>query len=207
MALMMLCWQGSAGAWELPSLRGSMRFLSEIILPVGEVSRSTASSSASDARRKARKAVSNDDAPPPADPVLTPDGDAAEGVLLQRPSSGATDHRLRARARLQGAEQGDIPLQVAPIVAEPGSAEARRENMSRNIEKAQGYSGGGSGRGGKAGTFVSVGTAVGVPGPDGVLVVSCDTTSNAAGRIGNDDVSGSTFNLVLNGKLVRARCK
>jgi hypothetical protein len=209
MALSLLGLHGSAVAFELPFWHGYKRFLSEIILPAGQPSRSSASSAsmgASEARRKAIRYSSDETPTAPADPVPPPVEDSGDAAMFPRAPGPATENRLRARDRLNGT-QGGNQVQLAPITAEPGTPEARRENMNRNLDKAQGYSSGNTSRGGKAGTFISLGTAVGVTGPDGVLVVSCDATNNAAGRIGNDDGPGGTFDVVLNGKLVRARCK
>jgi hypothetical protein len=205
-ALSLVLLHGHVLAFEFPFWHGYKRFSSEIIMPSIEPSRSSASVGASEARRKARRSAADEVTVTPAEPVSPPPEEVGDPAMFPRPPAAATDNRLRARDRMNG-NLGGSSVQLAPITAEPGTPEARRENMNRNIDKAQGYSGGTSARGGKSGTFISLGTAVGVAGPDGVLVVSCDATNNAAGRIGNDDGPGGSFDVVLNGKLVRARCK
>jgi hypothetical protein len=207
MALTLLLLHGQVLAFELPFWQGYKRFLSEIIMPSGELSRSSTSVGASEARRKARRAVSEDVATEtPVEPVPPISDESTDAAMFPRPPAPATENRLRARDRLNG-NMGGTQVQLTPITADPGTPEARRENMNRNIDKAQAYSGSNGTRAGKSGTFISLGTAVGVAGPDGVLVVSCDATNNAAGRIGNDDGPGGTFDVVMGGKLVRARCK
>lgn len=205
----MLLLHGTSAAFELPFWNSFKRFRSEIILPQSEPSKSRSSVNARNTRTKAQRYIAEEtDATPPApaDGTLPPPDERGEAAMFPRAPSAASESRLRARDRMNGTQSG-VVMQLAPVSAEPGSAEARHENVTRNIEKAQGYSGGGSARGGKAGTFISLGTAVGVPGPDGVLVVSCDATNNAAGRIGSDEAPGNAFDVVVNGKLVRARCK
>jgi len=204
MAIFLL--HGTAHAFDFSFWNSVKRFHSEIILPQSEPQKSSSSRNAKDSRRKAQRYIVEEPAAVPTESEMPIPEERSDAAMFPRAPSAASESRLRARERMNGTQPG-VLLQLAPVATEPGSAEARHENVTRNIEKAQGYSGGNGTRGGKAGTYISLGTSVGVPGPDGVLVISCDPTNNSAGRIGNDDGPGSAFDLVLNGKVVRARCK
>lgn len=194
----------AGGSWWPMGWKG-WKFSSEIIVPVGGATRGTASS-ASEARKKARASVVEPAPPLPATIIAEPVEE--EDGVLSRPSRGMpTDNRARALDYSRGLDPDRPAVIVVPGEPAPGSMESTREGVERNLGRARQYSEGATGSGAKAGTYVKIGTAVGVVGKDGVVVMVCDETNNTAGRIGDDTQSGNMFNVVINGKVAKARCK
>lgn len=183
------------------------RISSEIIVPLSGSPRSNASR-ATDARKRAQSAV---DEHAPAEPVVVVVPSTEEDSLVSPARVGRpSDNRTKAAEYLRETDKDrpSPPLRVIIENTAPAAAETPRENVERNLSKARRYSDGSLGSGGsKAGTYIQNGTAVGVIGSDGIVVVVCDPGTNTAGRIGDDTQSGNYFNVVVNGKLAKARCK
>ncbi|MCF8211067.1 MAG: hypothetical protein K9K38_16940 [Rhodoferax sp.] len=181
------------------------KFSSEIVLPGSSPSGSSHSATnATEARKKARESVTDRLEPMQAIIIEEPDQDG----LVSRPRLGAPkDNRSKAAAYSNDKLPDRTPFIVVPHDAPLGSVESTRDGVNKNLNKARRYTQDEYGVDVKAGTFVKIGTAMGVVGPDGVVVVLCDQISNTAGRIGDDLRSGNTFTIVINGKVNRARCK
>lgn len=203
----LLAWfSGNACAVTMPSFWSSgIRILGEIIVPLGGNSKGSSSSNASESRKKARAAVDKADNQPIEGVIV--EAEEPEGILSRARVGVPTDNRAKALNYSNGGDGGRLPTIRSPMDAAPGSIEASRANLERNRERAQRYSDGAVSAAGKTGTFVKIGTEVGVVDAEGVIVVTCDATNNTAGRIGDDTQSGNFFSVVVNGKLAKARCK
>lgn len=202
----LLAWFSGYACAVMPSFWSSgFNVLSEIIVPLGESSRGGSSSNASESRKKARAAVEKTENPPVEGVIV--ELDEPDGILSRARVGVPTDNRAKALNYSNGGDVVRVPTLRSPIEAAPGSIEASRANLERNRDKAHRYSDGGLSAAGKAGTFVKIGTEMGIVGSDGVIVVTCDATNNTAGRIGDDTQSDNFFNVVVNGKIVKARCK
>jgi hypothetical protein len=202
----LFAWFSGQACAVMPSFWSSgFRVLSEIIVPLGGSSKGSSSSNASEPRKKARAALEKTENPTVEGVIV--ELEEPEGILSRARVGVPTDNRAKALNYLNGSEGGRVQMVRPPIEAAPGTIEATRSNLERNRDKAHRYSEDGSSAAGKTGTFVKIGTEVGVVGSDGVIVVTCESTNNTAGRIGDDTQSGNYFSVVVNGKLAKARCK
>lgn len=182
-----------------------LAFAGEIVVSPTTSSRSGAVPAAS-SREKARSYLDDKDSPAPTILVLPEEEDG--GVLSPRGMGVPQDNRSKARDYIRDSDSGLPTAVIIPTDQAPGTDSSRRQNTERNLGKARGYlDGGGAGSGSKAGTYVQLGTSVGVVGSDGVIVFDCSVTSNTAGRIGEDLHSGSEFVVVIGGKKQKARCR
>ena len=173
-----------------------------VVVPSGSAEKSTATG-ASESRKKARSirtpAVSATQTN-----IIVPEEE--EGVLAPSGVAAPVDNRSKARDYSRGTDSTNSTTIL--VLPDGSNAETARENsLERNMNKARRYSDDGSGRKGQKGTFIKIGTAVGVMGSDGVVVYVCDDTNNAAGRIGDDTQAGNVFTVMVGGKPVKARCK
>lgn len=157
-------------------------------------------------REKARSYLDDKESSPPTILVIPEDEDG--GVLSPRGMGVPQDNRSKARDYIRDADSGLPAAVIVPTDQAPGIDSSKRQNIERNLGKARSYlDGGGTGSGSKAGTYVQMGTSVGIIGSDGVVVFDCSDTSNTAGRIGEDLQPGSEFIVVINGKKQKARCR
>lgn len=194
---------GNASATEEFAWSEGFKLAGEIVVtPSGDAVKNTATS-ASDSRKKAR-AARDPSAQKTQIIIIAPEEE--EGVLSPSGIAAPPDNRARARDYSRGVDSTS-PATIV-ILPDGSSTETDRENsLARNRSKARQYSEEGAGRKGQKGTFVKIGTAVGVMGSDGVVVYVCDDTNNAAGRIGDDTQPGNVFTVMVGGKPVKARCK
>jgi hypothetical protein len=203
--LMLACGVGNASANSLLSWFGHFKFASEIVVPLGGAAKSSATS-ASESRKKARSSVNEASPPVSTTIILAPEADE-EGVLAPSRMGVPADNRAKARDYSRGLDPANAAtVQILIDNTEDGS-DTNQRSLEKNRNKARRYSDSVSGSGSKPGTYVKIGTSVGVVGPDGVVVFVCDDTNNIAGRIGDDTQSGNFFSVVVNGKQVKARCK
>jgi len=158
---------------------------------------------------KARSSRSDPSAPAVTTIIIVPEDE--EGFLSPPTVGAPPDNRAKARDYLRGPDSGSpATVLIVPDNAPAGAETDRGNSLERNRAKARRYSDGdasGGGSVGKPGTYIKIGTSVGVVGPDGVVDFVCDETNNVAGRIGDDTQSGNVFAIVVNGKLAKARCK
>ena len=205
--LLALAWcVGNASATGVLSLLGGFKLASELLVaPLGGAVRGS-SSSATENRKKAR-AAAKDTPPPVAENIILVVPEEEVGVITPSRVGSPTDNRAKARDYLSGTDSGNSANVRILNDAVPDGSETNQNSLERNRAKARRYSDGSSSSGSKAGTFVKIGTSVGVVGPDGVIVLVCDDTNNIAGHIGDDTQSGNVFAIVVNGKLAKARCK
>ncbi len=182
---------------------GNFKFASEIVVtPLGGSTQGSASG-ASRNRQKAQSAAHVGTAPTPV-MIVTEEED---GVLTPAQMGAPADNRDKARSYSRETGAGHpATLQIITDNAVDGTDSAR-DNLERNRNKARRYAEGASGSNTKAGTYIKVGPSTGVVGADGVVVFACEETNNIAGRIGDDTQSGNLFSVVVNGKMIKARCK
>lgn len=132
----------------------------------------------------------------------------------------ATDNRSRARKFLsnngQPTTQSDpqVPLASVPgnLGAGAGAATAPSQQTGAAraesaAAKARRYANGADAGLLRTGTYVRLGTAIGMAGADGVLEFNCSDTDNIAGRVGDAIQPGQIFTVVLSGRPMKARCK
>lgn len=174
-----------------------------LIGPSGGGSRSPSS----DNREKARDYIKEDRSESGSpNIVIVPDHDGS-GIFSPRIMELPQDNRSKARDYIRDKDSGtSLP---AIIVPPSGSrSDSTRDAAERQRNKARGYVDGWDGAtGSKPGTYVQIGTSMGVTGKDGIIVFDCAAISNVAGRIGDDLRSGSDFIVVINGKNHKARCR
>ena len=200
---------GNAGAAEEVFWPAGVKLAGEIVVvPSGGAARNSATG-ASESRKKARSSRNDPSATTTTTIIVVPEEE--EGVLSPSGMGAPPDNRAKARDYSRGSDSGSpATVLILPDNA-PDGTETARDSLEKNRSKARRYSegdtGNGGGNGGKAGTYVKVGTSVGVVGPDGVVIFVCDDTNNIAGHIGDDTRSGNVFSIVINGNLVKARCK
>ena len=200
---------GIVGAAEEALWPESGKLAGEIIVaPSGGAAKSSAAG-ASESRMKARSSRSDPSAPAVTTIIIVPEDE--EGFLSPPTVGAPPDNRAKARDYLRGPDSGSpATVLIVPDNAPAGAETDRGNSLERNRAKARRYSDGdasGGGSVGKPGTYIKIGTSVGVVGPDGVVDFVCDETNNVAGRIGDDTQSGNVFAIVVNGKLAKARCK
>ena len=205
--LLLLTWYMShAQADGLFSGFRSIKFSSEIVVPLAGASKSNATSAA-ESRRKARSAAS--DAPPVISSpviVIAPEPEE-EGVLSPSRMSSPADNRTKAKEYSRGLTPSNGTTVQLLTDTPSDTLDANQSNLEKNRNKARQYADGGIGSGAKPGTYIKLGTSTGVIGKDGVVVFVCEETNNTVGRIGDDTQSGNIFSVLVNGKLVKARCK
>ena len=99
-----------------------------------------------------------------------------------------------------------MTIRVLPeSVIEPG--DASKKVLETNVSKARSYSDASTSNKSQKGTHIKIGTSTGVLGSDGIMVLDCGDTNNTSGHIGDDTYSGSYFNIYVNGKPAKARCR
>ncbi|MDP2785172.1 MAG: hypothetical protein Q8O38_11360 [Sulfurimicrobium sp.] len=184
---------------------GGVKLAGEIVVvPSGGAAKSSAAG-ASESRKKARSSRNDPSAPAATAIVIVPEEE--EGVLSPSGMGAPPDNRAKARDYSRDSDSGSPATVLKLPDNAPDGTETARDSLEKNRSKARRYSEGDTGNGGKAGTYVKIGTSVGVVGSDGVVVFVCDDTNNTAGHIGDDTRSGNVFSIVINGNLVKARCK
>lgn len=194
---------GNAGATEEVSWPKNYKLAGEIVV-VPSGSAASSATGASESARKARSSRNDPSVPAVTAIVIMPEEE--EGVLSPSGVGAPPDNRAKARSYSRGSDSGAPgTVLILPDNAPDGTGTAR-DSLERNRSKARRYSDGETGVG-KAGTYVKIGTSVGVVGSDGVIVFVCDETNNVAGRIGDDTQTGNVFAVVVNGKMAKARCK
>lgn len=155
---------------------------------------------------KAREYIrDNGSAPVPTSPtiILVPEDD----VMAPRGVGQPPDNRSKARDYIRDNGPSGHSPGVILLEKPAGNAESSRSNLDRTMNKARSYTDKNHVGGSKPGTTVQYGSAVGVVGADGVIVFACGDINNSAGRIGDDSQSGNLLSVVINGKLVPARCR
>lgn len=184
---------------------------SEIILPGSNTSStsnlersSTTTNNAADMRAKAQASARTNDSPIPVGStiLIIPEGD--DDVLSRARANSSSSIKMRDTHR-STTSNSTSPIVI--IYPENPSNDNSRLNLERNLNKSRQYSESSSYSHEKVGTHVKSGTSVGVMGADGVLVFNCEKTNNTMGRIGDDSLSGNIFNISINNKTLKARCK
>ena len=128
--------------------------------------------------------------------VVVPDEE--DGMLSpRRGTSSAADNAARARANRQNESvSGTVtPLILSPETSTPasrveGSTQRARDNRNRANEYRTG-----------------IDNRAVVVGKDGLPVIDCSSTENAAGRIGDDTRSGSVIILIQDRNQIKVRCR
>jgi len=197
-------YMGNAGAAEEVFWSESFKLAGEIVVVPSSVPTKGSATGASESARKARSSRNDPSVPAVTTIVIVPEEE--EGVLSPSGVGAPPDNRAKARGYSRGSDSGAPGTVLILPDNAPDGAGTTRDNLERNRGKARRYSDGETAAG-KAGTYVKIGTSVGVVGSDGVVVFVCDETNNVAGRIGEDTQSGNVFVVVINGKMAKARCK
>ena len=202
---LLACTAGHAGATGPLDWLGGFKLASEIVVTPWGGNTKGSSTGASTSRQKAQAAANPGAAPPSTQIVIETDD---EDGVLSRPRTGApTDNRDKARNYSRGSDAGS-PATIRILTDNTAEGtDTNRDSLEKNRSKARRYAEGASDNSGKAGTFIKIGPATGVMGVDGVVMFSCDDTNNIAGRIGDDSQPGNVFAIVVNGKMIKARCK
>lgn len=196
---------GNAGAATEVFWPEGVKLAGEIVVaPSGGAAKNNATS-ASESRMKARATRNDSSAPATTTIVIVPEEE--EGVLSPSGMSAPPDNRTKARGYSRGTDSGNpATVLILPENTSDGAGTAR-ESLEKNRSKAHRYSEGEASGSGRTGTYVKIGTSVGIVGSDGVVVFACDETNNIAGRIGDDTQPGNVFFVIINGKQAKARCK
>lgn len=189
------------GAWSfLAALPGNKPVLlaGEIELaPAAERTRSNASSAARTQKERAGAYQGR--------PVTTPavsEEDEEEGVMSPRGGVPAENRAYENRVRAGAYQQGKMPPQEMSLEklmnGTAGESPMNTQERARDSRL-------------KARSYVDTSKDVDLSnvGRDGIPVVPCDKdVSNVSGRIGGDEnVSGSLFQIYRNGKPVKVRCQ
>lgn len=131
--------------------------------------------------------------------IVVPEDD--EGMLSPRRSgSGAAEHSSRARTyrQIDSSSGAVMPPLSVPDASMPGvkmenASQRARDNRNRATEYRTGET--------------RIGNQVAVVGKDGLPIIDCSATENAAGRIGDDTRSGSVIILIQDRNQIRVRCR
>ncbi|MCK9283912.1 MAG: hypothetical protein M0P39_06475 [Rhodocyclaceae bacterium] len=124
--------------------------------------------------------------------------DEDEGLLSpERSAAGrAMDNRARAKEYRRSAEPaGEGQIIVIPPAGSGADVESAHERARENRLRARDYSKGDRG---------SPSAHIGV---DGLPIIACKDTDNVAGRIGDDNLSGSVVTIFRDGKPIKVRCQ
>jgi hypothetical protein len=133
---------------------------------------------------------------------------APEVQLLAPSSTGKPpDNRNKAKNYIKDANSASQPVTIIYPNKSSTGADTPRESLDKNLSKARRYSENGTTGVSKPGTFIKYGSATGVIGADGVVVFSCGDINNSAGVIGDNSQSGNSLSVVVNGKVLQARCQ
>lgn len=184
--------------------------LAEIVLPGSGNNNSISRSkdAASDARQKAKEAVSETPTTSLKELQNLISAQEEDGYMLPGRSSAPPDNRARAKEYIQNeAEKNKLIIITQPGSESSGDENFNKDNASKNVNKAKRYLQDQLDEPVNTGKFYQYGTATGVMGADGVIVMTCDGVNNNAGRIGDDTQSGSVFTINIKGKAFLARCK
>lgn len=183
---------------------------SEIILPgnntnsTSNLGKPTTTNNAADMRAKAQASARTNDSTIPAGSTIVIIPEQDDDVLSRARANSSSSIRMRDTHR---SNTSNSTPPVVIIYPETSSNDNSRLNLERNLNKSRQYSESPSYSHEKAGTHIKNGTSVGVMGSDGVLVFNCEKTNNTMGRIGDDSLPGSIFNISVNNKTLKARCK
>jgi hypothetical protein len=184
--------------------------LAEIILPSGASNNSSNRSkeSASEARQRAKEAVSDSNSISLEALQNLIGANEEEGFMLPGRSSAPPDNRARAKEYIQNeSDANKLIIITQPGAESSGDANSSKENASRNANKAKRYLQDQPEEATSTGKNFQFGASTGVMGKDGVIVMPCDGVNNNVGLIGDDSKSGNLFSVIVNGRSVPARCK